>query len=144
MLLQSSSSDTNYLVSNSIHFTTVSCSFSMSWHTRLGHPNDYTLKLILNQCNIPHSNKSGNSLCFMCCVAKSHCIYAPISQIVYHTPLELVYIYLWGTSPMQSINDFSYFISFVGVYSHFTWIYLLKQKFDALIAFKHLKSMVES
>jgi histone deacetylase 1/2 len=38
---------------------------------------------------------------------------------------------------------YSYYISFVDAFSKFTWIYLLKSKFDALIVFKQFKAMVE-
>ena len=110
------------------------------WHERLGHPNHHVLQLVLQHCKIPTSSKSLNDFFSACAVGKSHRL--PSSESVY-TSLDLVYSNLWGPSHVSSTNGFLYYITFVGAYSRFTWIYLLKSKSKILIIFQKFKGMAE-
>jgi len=112
-------------------------------HVRLGHPNDHILKLVLIHCNIPISNKETTFFCSAYAVGKSLRLLSSISTTTYSKPLELVYSYLWGPSPMSSFGAFRYYLAFVDAYSRFTWIYLLKSKADTFTVFKQFKNMVE-
>ena len=85
------------------------------WHTRLGHPNAHVLKLVLNHCNIA----------------------------LFNTPLELIFIDLWGPSHITSHSGYTYYVFFIDVYSKFTWIYPLKSKSKTLFVFQQFKTMVE-
>jgi histone deacetylase 1/2 len=58
--------------------------------------------------------------------------------------LDLIHTDVWGPSPVQSGNCYRFYIHFVDDHSRFTWIYPLKFKSDALIAFTHFKSLVEN
>ncbi|KAA3465105.1 retrovirus-related Pol polyprotein from transposon TNT 1-94 [Gossypium australe] len=80
------------------------------WHDRLGHPYHTTLARILKSCKISFRHRN---LQFMCTPCK--------------VPFELVASDVWGPSHMSS-NDFSYYLSFVDMYSRFTWLYFLKSK----------------
>ena len=68
----------------------------------------------------------------------------PISEFQASKPLELVHSDVWGPAPVTSSNDFQYYLFFVDEYSKFTWLYLLKHKFDALDIFKFFKATVEN
>ena len=54
----------NTLSDSAISFATL--------HSRLGHPNADTIKIISKLCNIPIINKTGSDFCSHCCVGKSH------------------------------------------------------------------------
>ena len=76
-------------------------------------------------------------------MGKIHRFPSKLSQSVYNSPLELIYSDLWAPAPMNSHCQFRYYMSCVDAYSGFTWIYFLKNKFDALSVFKQFKSLVE-
>lgn len=76
-------------------------------------------------------------------MGKAHRLHSLLSTTQYTTPLELIYSDLWGLAPVVSSNQFKYYISFIDAATRFTWIYLLKNKSDALNIFKQFKSMVE-
>ncbi|MCH92265.1 retrovirus-related Pol polyprotein from transposon TNT 1-94, partial [Trifolium medium] len=118
-------------------------SSSYLWHLRLGHPNNHTFKLVMQNYNLPFNNKDVSTFCAACCMGKAHRLHSPASHTTYTTPLELVYSDLWGPSPSPSKLGYNYYISFVDAYSKYTWIYLLKSKSDALLIFKQFKTMVE-
>lgn len=106
------------------------------WHRRLGHANSNTVKIVLDSCNISYQNKSAIDFCNACCLGKSHRIHAPASQHTYHNPFDLVFSDLWGPSPFVSSCGYSYYITFVDAHTRFTWIYFLKHKSEAILAFK--------
>jgi len=98
------------------------------WHARLGHPNFHVMKRVLQQCNLPLSNKNVVDLCASCCVGKSHRLPSSLSNIVYSTPLELICSDIWGPSHVTSTNDYLYYIAFFDAFSKYTWIYRIKRK----------------
>ena len=50
-------------------------------------------------------------------------------------PLELVHSDIWGPAPIILTNDFRYYLVFIVDYSKFTWVYMLKNKFDVFDIF---------
>lgn len=65
----------------------------------------------------------------------SHKLPFPDSKTIYMQPLQLVHSDLWGPFLILSTNGYKYYVHFIDFYSRFTWIYMLKQKSDALTAF---------
>ena len=63
---------------------------------------------------------------------------------MYSAPFELVFTDLWGRAPFLSTSGFSCYITFVDVFTRFTWCYLLKSKSEALSIFQQFKAMVET
>uniref|UniRef100_A0A803NJ32 Polyprotein n=1 Tax=Cannabis sativa TaxID=3483 RepID=A0A803NJ32_CANSA len=111
------------------------------WHNRLGHPREKIVKTVLNTCNITVSNKIPFSPCNACCLGKIHKFPFPkASETVYNEPLQLVVTDLWGPSHITSTNGYKYYIHFLDAYTRFTWIYLLKNKYDALKTFQLFKA----
>jgi histone deacetylase 1/2 len=55
---------------------------------------------------------------------------------------ELVFSDVWGPAP-TSIGRNNYYVSFIDDFSKFTWIYLLKHKFEVFQKFHDFQSMVE-
>ena len=116
------------------------------WHHRLGHPSDVVLNTALSFVDhacISNANKIV-SHCKRCLSGKMHQFSFPISKFHASKPLELVHSDVWGPAPVTSSNDFQYYVLFVDEYSKFTWLYLLKHKFDVLDIFKFFKATVEN
>jgi hypothetical protein len=57
-------------------------------------------------------------------------------------PLELVYSYVWGATP-ESVGRYKYYVSFINVFSKFTWVYLLKHKSEVFHKFQEFQTLVE-
>jgi len=49
---------------------------------------------------------------------------------------------VWGPAPV-SVGNHAYYVSFIDVYSRYTWIYLLKQKSEVSQVFKDFQNFVE-
>ena len=101
------------------------------------------MRMLFQHCNLQFPNKDLLPFCSACCMGKAHRLSSISSTTQYNSPLELIFIDLWGPSPMQSENKYLYYMSIVDAHSRFTWIYLLKTKSEALETFKHYKTMVE-
>jgi histone deacetylase 1/2 len=143
---------------SSSNFSVVSNSFSCNnavynsqsvsefhkWHLRLGHVHSSAISAVLNLCKIPVSNKFANESCSFCCIGKSHRLHAPMSQTVYTQPFEVIHTDLWGPAPFDSHDGYRYYITFVDTFTKYTWIYFLKQKSDALQAFKLFFALIQN
>jgi hypothetical protein len=105
------------------------------WHGRLGHPSSPIVSRVVSSNKLPcyfESNKE--SVCDACQKAKSHQLPYPKSSSRSSHPLELVYSDVWGHAP-DSVGGKRYYVSFIDVYSKFTWIYLLKFKLEVFEKF---------
>jgi transposase InsO family protein len=58
-------------------------------------------------------------------------------------PLELVHADICGPMQTLSLNKNKYFIIFLDDFSRITWVYFIKEKYDALIIFQQFKVVVE-
>jgi histone deacetylase 1/2 len=67
-----------------------------------------------------------------------------MSQTVYTQPFEVIHTDLWGPAPFDSYDGYRYYITFVDTFTKYTWIYFLKQKSDALQAFKQFLALVQN
>ena len=113
------------------------------WHRRLGHPSQKIVNSVLTCCNVQTRNKMIHSVCSACCYGKIHKFpYFP-STSTYNEPLQLLHTDLWGPTTDPSSSGYRYYISFVDAFSRYTWIFMLKQKSDALVVFKSFKTQVE-
>ncbi|KAE8711850.1 hypothetical protein F3Y22_tig00110271pilonHSYRG00126 [Hibiscus syriacus] len=107
---------------------------------RLGHPAHDTLAKVCKQFNVKALDDI-NKNCIACHLGKSHKLPFPCSDSVYDKPFELVYSDLWGP-PHVSSNGFRFYISFVDAATRFTWLYLLRTKDEALIAFNLFQKLI--
>ena len=118
------------------------------WYHGLGHPSDNILRTALssynNSMNCTNSMSNSVSHCKHCLSGKMHKL--PFNKFVFlaSKPLELVHSDVWGPAPITSINDFRYYFVFIVEFSKFTWVYLLKNKFDVFDVFKYFKAYIET
>jgi histone deacetylase 1/2 len=116
---------------------------SAHWHACLGHPASPIVSHVLHRHELPisYSNKSP-AVCDACQQGKSHQQPFVSSTRVVNKPLELVYLDVWGPA-QTSVSGHTYYVSFIDVYSHFTWLYLLKSKADVFNVFVQFQLHVE-
>jgi len=60
-----------------------------------------------------------------------------------YSPLEVIFTNLWGPSHLTSYVGFKYYISFIGAFSRYTWIFPIKTKVETISVFQAFKPMVE-
>jgi len=75
---------------------------------------------------------------------KAHQLPFSKSTTHYNVPLALVYIDIWGPSPVCASNGTRYYISFMDAYTKYTWLFLLHHKSQALTAFTRFKNFAET
>lgn len=114
---------------------------SAKWHSRLGHPSSVIVQHVLSKNKLSYE-PSSESVCDACQQAKSHQLPYPISTSISTTPLQLVFSDVRGRAP-TSVGRFSYYVSFIDDYSKFTWIYLLKKRYDVFQVFSDFQNLVE-
>jgi histone deacetylase 1/2 len=113
------------------------------WHSRLGHHSSIIVRQIISKNKLPCvRNLDIESVCDPCQHAKSHQLPYPISTSVSTAPVQLVFSDVWGPAP-TSVGRHDYYVSFIDDYSKFTWIYFLKKKSDAFVAFVNFQKLVE-
>ena len=104
--------------------TASSCAYHL-WHSRFGHAQPRVIHQIMKICNIHFTAK------------RESC------ETIYSKPLQLVFIYIWGSSATPATNGATYYISFVDAYTRYVWFYLIHAKSQALTVFKSFKLYVE-
>ncbi|KAG8492176.1 hypothetical protein CXB51_009599 [Gossypium anomalum] len=113
------------------------------WHKRLGHPCNNTLVRVLKNCNVSFQHNGLPSVCAACQLGKSHRLPFSASKIVYSIPFELVVSDVWGPAHVKS-NGFCYYVSFVDMYSRYTWLYFIKVKSEVLNCFLHFQQIIQA
>jgi hypothetical protein len=77
-------------------------------------------------------------VCDACACAKAHQLSSSISS----APLQLIFSDVWGHA-IESFGRKRYYVSFINDYSKFTWIYLLRHKFEVYKYFLEFQAHVE-
>ena len=60
------------------------------------------------------------------------------------SPFELVHIDIWGPSWTESTLGFRYFVTFIDDYSHYTWLFLMKNRAKLFSIFQKFHAEVET
>jgi len=76
-------------------------------------------------------------------VGKAHQLPFQSSNTVYTKPFQLVYVDIWGPSPVCASNGARYYISFMDAFSKYTGLYFLHHKSQATAAFHRFKAFSE-
>ncbi|KAE8697713.1 hypothetical protein F3Y22_tig00110610pilonHSYRG00140 [Hibiscus syriacus] len=117
-------------------------SLSELWHRRLGHPASFAFNKVAKELGVKLDSEI-NKNCMACFMGKSHKLPFTQSNTQYSAPFELVFSDLWGP-PYVVSNGFRYYISFVDAFTRHTWLYLLKDKSQALLAFQLFQQLVKN
>ena len=111
------------------------------WHHRLGQPAPLTLLHALKSNNIVYYGSL--TKCLPCLSNKSHKLPFSTSSISSSYPLEILYSDLWGSTPVNLIDGFRYYVIFMDHFSKYVWLYPLKLKSVVSIIFPIFKNLVE-
>ena len=127
-----------FLYSRIYNFNTQVQDMGHLWHKRIGHPSDRTLKCIFNFSNLDCSN------CEVCKLAKHTRLPFANSNSKSNHIFELVHSDVWGPAPVNSYNDFKYFVTFIDDFSRLTYLYLLKNKSEVFSHFQDFSNLIEN
>ena len=120
------------------------------WHKRLCHLGiDGVRSLIKNNMvtGIEGNLDQNFKFCENCCNGKNqrstfNKIHSNSAKI--ETPLELVHSDVCGKITPSSLSGGNYFLTFIDEATHYTWIYVIKNKSDVFDCFKEWKALVEN
>lgn len=112
------------------------------WHSKMGHPALRVIHRVLYSFQLPVASTK-ESPCSACLSSKSKLLIFSSSQSTASCPLELIYIDVWGLSPLNSRSGFRYYVSFLDSFSKYTWLYPISCKGDVTSIFLKFKSYVE-
>jgi hypothetical protein len=73
---------------------------------------------------------------------QSSSIDLPVSTSRSTAPLELIFSDVWGPT-IDAFGRKKYYVSFIDDYIKFTWIYLLRHKFEVFKLFAEFQSLIE-
>jgi hypothetical protein len=104
---------------------TSSCDMS-TWHRRLSHPGPDALSSLSRSSLI--SCTSTNDFCHSCQLSK-HTRLPFSSSSRAEKAFDLLHLDLW-TSPVISVSGSKYYLVILDDFTHYLWIFLLKQKSD--------------
>ena len=109
-------------------------------HERLGHLKFASLRIMY-----PDLFK-GFDLSFLKCeiceLAKSYCVPFSLRNNRYDFPFSLIHMDIWGLFRVTSMLGTRWFISFFNDYTRVTWIYLMREKIDAIGIFLKFYKMI--
>ncbi|KAL4376288.1 hypothetical protein GQ457_02G028470 [Hibiscus cannabinus] len=132
-----------HLPAKHLHKDVTANTVYVSWHDRLGHPSSHVLHLLQDVLPNYLCNKSDNSLCQVCPLAKQRHLSFPKSSIHSQHPFELVHCDIWGPFKTATYNNQRFFLTLVDDFTRTTWTYLMKHKSDALVIVPSFISMVK-
>ncbi|KAA3481772.1 Retrovirus-related Pol polyprotein from transposon TNT 1-94 [Gossypium australe] len=111
------------------------------WHRRLGHPLVEVLNKVMKKCKKSQFVRQQIPLCEAYCMGKSHRLPFVSSTTTYTEPFQLVELDLWGPTHEPS-SSYRYYLSCIDAFSRNRWLYLLKSKDEAIVAFDLFKELV--
>ena len=119
------------------------CTSFTNWHSHLGHPAFRIVSHDISRFGLLTIANKSKPACSACLSVKSKQLpFSPSSSEI-KAPPDLIYSDLWGPSPICSRTGNKYYISFLDAYSHYTWLFPISQKNDALSIFIQFQKYVE-
>jgi hypothetical protein len=99
-----------------------------TWHRCLGHPGPDALSG-LSRSSFISCTSTTHDFCHVCQLGKHTRL--PFSSSSSHAEkvFDLLHLDLW-TSPVISVSGSKYYLAILDDFTHYLWIFLLKQKFD--------------
>ena len=114
-----------------------------NWHSCLDHPAFKIVSQVISRFGLPTIATKSEPTCSAYLIAKSKQLPFSQSSNQIKSPLDLLYLDLWGPSPVCSHTGHKYYISFLDAYSRYTWLFPISHKNDALPIFIQFQKYVE-
>jgi hypothetical protein len=115
-----------------------------SWHRRLGHPALRIVQQVISKHSIPVLSNKSSDVCSACQQGKMHRLHFGSTSSVSNSPLNLLFLDVWGPAPLLSINNKRYYLSIVDDFSRYSWLFPMTLKSDALSIFLKFQTLVEN
>lgn len=114
------------------------------WHSRLGHVSDKVVRTFCNKNSIAISNTSNSHCCTICPLSKFRRLSFNSNNNYSQNSVYLVHFDIWGAYKHPTYDKNQFFLTIVDDITRFTWLYLLKQKADAVTHIKNLFAYVKT
>jgi hypothetical protein len=114
-----------------------------TWHQRLGHPGNEVLRSLLSDNSILCNKVKSPQLCHACQLGKHVRLPFHVSDTVVNSVFDIVHSDLW-TSPLPSQSGIKYYVIFLDHFSHYLWVYPLRNKSDTFAKFVEFRSLVKT
>jgi hypothetical protein len=82
--------------------------------------------------------------CTACQTAKQPTMSFSKSTSVSASPFDLVHHDIWGPAPTPTLGGCQYFVIFIDDYSHFTWIYMMKNRHELPQIYINFAKMIQT
>lgn len=112
------------------------------WHFRFGHASHAKLEMLCKDFPSIHVNK--DLVCDVCHYARQKRLPFSLSSSRAAHPFDLVHLDVWGPCSLPSIHGYKYFLTIVDDNTRYTWISLLKGKFEVQNKVMLFLAMVEN
>ncbi|GJQ99103.1 ribonuclease H-like domain-containing protein [Tanacetum coccineum] len=114
-----------------------------TWHQRPGHPGSDVLRSLVSNNLISCNKTKSPVLCHACQLGKHVRLPFSLSKTIVKSPFDIIHSDLW-TSPITSVSGIKYYVLFLDHFSHYLWVYPLRNKSDALSKFIHFRAYVKN
>ncbi|GKE91991.1 ribonuclease H-like domain-containing protein [Tanacetum coccineum] len=128
ILLRCDSSGDLYPVTKSYPIPSAFLSISpTTWHQRLGHPDAEVLRYLISRNFISCNKEKSSHICHACQLGKHVNLPFVSSDTRVSSCFDIIHSDIW-TSPIVSVGGFKYYVLFLDHFSHYLWIYPLRNK----------------
>ena len=115
-------------ITNTVNFN--ASDLETVWHFQLGYVSNKSIDVIKNKFPFIKYNKS--FICDICHFTKQKRLPFPLSASKYKKYFDLIHVYMWGPYSLSSIHGHKYFMTIVGDYLRYIWVFSLKQKSEVV------------
>jgi len=133
-------------IKNTIYNISNDNSNSQLWHKCFGHASNKKLEKLANKNMVegmPYKISNSTKICETCLKRKQHKLpFKKLKPQKGSRILDIVHTDLCGPISPTALKGFKYFIIFIDDFSHFTIIYLLKEKSETFNIFKEYVNYV--
>jgi hypothetical protein len=114
------------------------------WHLRLGHPACPIVNQVVHSRKLPVFPSKSFSVCSPCQLGKSHRFHFSYSPFISNSPLQLLFLDVWGLASINSLNNNRFYLSVVDDFSKYTWLFPLATKLEVYATFLRFEQLVET
>jgi hypothetical protein len=80
------------------------------WHLRLGHLASPIVNQVVQSNKLPVSSSQSSSVCSPCQQSKSHRLHFSYSPSISNSPLQLLFLDVWGLASINSVNNNRFYL----------------------------------
>jgi hypothetical protein len=113
------------------------------WHSCLGHVSLPRIQTLVSR-GLLGSVSSSPFDCMPCQLDKQLVLPFNNSESITSATFDLIHSDVWGPSPVPTVGGSRYFVIFVDDFSRYTWIYLIKNRFEVLTIYRDFAKMIQT